>query len=488
MTPAPVERCRVLELGCGNGSNIIPMAASLPTSNFVGIDLAGEPVAEGNQIISELALQNIRLVHGSITTIGDDWGQFDYIIAHGLFSWVPAEVRSYLLKLCRERLAPQGVAFISYNAFPGCHMRNMLREMMLFHTRNFKAPDERVQQAKALAQFLAGGQDTQDEYQLWMKAELKAVLGHDEGHLYHDELAEISEPLYFTQFFEQASSHELQYLGEADYFEMFDYGFNEPTRETLQQLSQNRVLREQYLDFLKCRRFRQTLLCHREIKVSNPQPAKLQNMLISSPARCLEESVNLQPGVSNTYFNQYQTPKGARCATDFILGKVVLAIFEKNWPVPLPFAELLRQAQQQLLKTMPNRANEKDTNQLCGFLLDLYSAGLIELYAYAPSVTCSVSNRPSTTPLVRWQAQHGNMATSQFHMAVKIEDEIGRLLLTCLDGSRDRKVLADEIGQLLKSREALNSAGQDESSTRRTIETELETNLEKLARMGLLTG
>src|SRR5262249_55523737 len=146
MTPAPVERCRVLELGCGNGSNVIPMAASLPESNFVGIDLAGEPVAEGNQMVSELGLQNIRLVHGSVTTIGDDWGQFDYILAHGLFSWVPAEVRSCILRLCRERLAPEGVAFISYNALPGCHVRNMLREMMLFHTRNFQSPNERVQQ------------------------------------------------------------------------------------------------------------------------------------------------------------------------------------------------------------------------------------------------------------------------------------------------------------------------------------------------------
>lgn len=488
MTPAPVQRCRVLELGCGTGSNLIPMAASLPESNFIGIDLAVQPVAEGNQMISELALRNIRLVHGSITTIGEDWGQFDYIIAHGLFSWVPAEVRSCLLKLCRERLAPQGIAFVSYNAFPGCHVRNMLREMMLFHTRNFKSPDECVRQAKALAQFLAGGQDTEDEYRLWMKAELRAVLDHDEGHLYHDELAEISEPLYFTQFVEKAAGHELQYLAEADYFEMFDYGFNEPTRQTLQQLSQNRILREQYLDFLKCRRFRQTLLCHREIKVTHPQPARLQTMMISSPAHCLEDSVNLKPGVSNTYINTYQTPKGARCTTDFTLGKVVLGILEKNWPAPLPFSELLIQAQRELLKTIPNREDEKDTDQLGEFLLSLYSAGLVELYAFAPSVTCSVSHRPSTTPLVRWQAQRGSTATSQFHMVVKIEDEIGRRLLSCLDGTRDHQALTDEVWQLLKSKGALNSNGQDESSTRRSIELELEKNLEKLARMGLLTG
>jgi methyltransferase-like protein len=460
------------------------MAAALPKSNFVGIDLAGEPVAEGNQTISELALPNIRLVHGSVTMIGDDWGQFDYIIAHGLFSWVPAEVRSSLLKLCRERLAPQGIAFVSYNAFPGCHIRNMLREMMLFHTRNIKSPDECVRQAKALAMFLADAQDTQDEYRSWMKAELKAVLDHDEGHLYHDELAEISEPLYFTQFVEKAASHDLQYLGEADYSDMFDNGFNESTRQTLQQLSQNRILREQYLDFLKCRRFRQSLLCHCEIKVSGPQPASLQNMLISSSAHCLEGSVTLQPGASNTY----QTPKGARCTTDFALGKVVLGILEKNWPVPLPFSEILTRAQRDLLKSIPNHSNEKDLDQLCAFLLDLYSTVVIELHAYAPPVTRAVTERPSTTRLVRWQAQRGSIVTSLFHIVVKIEDEVGRRLLSCLDGTRDHKALAEEIWQLLKSKEALNSAGQDESLIRRSLEMELEKNLEKLARVGLLAG
>ncbi|HEX4263462.1 MAG TPA: class I SAM-dependent methyltransferase [Verrucomicrobiae bacterium] len=482
MSPAPVNRCRVLELGCGTGSNLAPMAATFPESEFVGIDLAAKPVSLGTQMIQELGMKNIRLVHGNVTSIDREWGQFDYIIAHGLFSWVPAEVREHVLKLCHERLAPQGIAFISYNAYPGCHMRNMLREMMLFHVQRFESPDERVRQAKALARFVAEAQDTRDEYRLWMKSEFESVLDHDEGHLYHDELAEISVPLYFHQFVETAAAHNLQYVGEADYFEMFDYGFNEPTRQTLEQLSRNRILREQYLDFLKCRRFRQTLLCHRDIKLSEPQAARVRSFLISSSAKCTDAAVNLHPGATNSY----RTAKGAQCTTDFALGKTALGVLEKHWPMPVPFPELLRAAQSSLSQAGQSAGANDDGERLETFLLELYSAGVIELHAHAPLASLQVSERPRTTPLVRWQAQRGNIVTSQFHMVVKIEDEVGRCLLSCLDGTRDHQALAEKIWQLLKSKGALAVPDGNETAARHAVETELAGNLKKLARMGLL--
>ena len=285
LEPAPVTRCRVLELGCGNGSNLVPMAFGLPDSQFIGLDLAAEPIVQGQQMISELGLANVQLLHGNITEFDGRHGKFDYIIAHGVYSWVPKEVREHLLAICRRCLAPHGIAFISYNALPGSHLRKMVREMMLFHIRDLRDPAERVRQAKALAQFLAGAVDTNDVYRLWMKSELETICRHEAGHLYHDELAEISEPFYFTQFVDHAARHGLKYLGEADYSEMFAHGFTEPTRATLQQLSGNRILREQYLDFLRCRRFRQTLLCHGEAPATEaPAAGKVARFFISSQA------------------------------------------------------------------------------------------------------------------------------------------------------------------------------------------------------------
>jgi methyltransferase-like protein/SAM-dependent methyltransferase len=486
LNPAPVTQCRALELGCGNGSNLIPMACGLLESEFVGIDLAAQPIAQGRQTISELGLTNVKLLPGSVTEFDAGGGKFDYIIAHGLFSWVPAEVREHVLALCRNCLAPQGIAFISYNAMPGSHLRNMLREMMLFHVRGLESPQERVQQTKAFVKFMADAQDTNDEYRLWIKAELNHVLSHEEGHLYHDELAEISDPFYFTQFIQQAGVHGLKYLGEADYFEMFDYGFKESARETLTQLGQNRILREQYLDFLKCRRFRQTLLCHNEAPAkTEPSPEKIPSLYIASSAKCSSPQNGLGPGITVAY----TTTKGAKCATDFPLGKAALDLLSGIDPHPLPFDELLHKAADTLTRAGIATENEGElTDKFSAFLLDLYGAGVVEFRTTPPPIARTISERPVVSPLTRWQVQHSQFVTSQFHVAVKIEDEIGRCLLSSLDGTLDRPALLEKLWHLLKSKSALNIEDNDESALRQKVAVDLEQNLEKLARLGLLVG
>jgi SAM-dependent methyltransferase len=145
MTPAPVASCRVLELGCGDGGNLIPMAFSLPGSEFVGVDLAPSTIKVGADKAARLGLTNISLRPLDILDFDLSFGEFDYIIAHGVYSWVPHEVREKVLAICRTHLAPQGVAYISYNAFPGGHIRQMMREMMQYHTRDILDPQERIQ-------------------------------------------------------------------------------------------------------------------------------------------------------------------------------------------------------------------------------------------------------------------------------------------------------------------------------------------------------
>ena len=486
LEPAPVTRCRVLELGCGNGSNLLPMACGLPESEFVGIDLAAQPVAQGQEAIRELGLKNVTLLHGSVTEFAADQGKFDYILAHGLFSWVPPQVRESVLSLCRKHLAPHGIAFISYNALPGSHLRTMLREMMLFHVRGLAAPQERVRQTEAFIQFLANAQDSKDEYRQWIKAELTHILGHEKGHLFHDELAEISDPYYFTQFIQQAEPHGLKYLGEADFFEMFDYGFNDATRETLKQLGQNRLLREQYLDFLKCRRFRQTLLCLADAPAnSEPAPQKIAGFFISSSAKCSGGENNLQPGVTVAYL----TTKGARCATDFPLGKAALDLLSVLDPLPLPFDELRQRAVAHLAAAGISVSTEDQTpEKFSAFLLELYSAGVVEFRTVAPKIARTVSARPVVSPLTRRQVQHGDFVTSQFHVTVKIEDEIGRCLLSSLDGTLDHNALLEKIWQVLKSKKALVVQDNDEAAARLKVKADLENNLKKLAQMGLLVG
>ncbi|MBV8140463.1 MAG: class I SAM-dependent methyltransferase, partial [Verrucomicrobia bacterium] len=165
MQPAPIHRCRVLELGCGVGANIIGMAFQLPTSEFIGLDLAQRPIASGQASVIELDLRNVSLHAMDLCDANPErFGRFDFIIAHGLYSWVPQPVRERILAICREMLNPQGVAYISYNAYPGNHLRDLVRGMMRFHTAGFEDPVDKVGQARGLLKFLAESTPKPDYY------------------------------------------------------------------------------------------------------------------------------------------------------------------------------------------------------------------------------------------------------------------------------------------------------------------------------------
>ena len=152
LEPTPITKCRVLEVGCGDGANLIPMALGLPESHFVGFDLAAKPVQQGQTIIADLGLTNIELRQADLLEFTDQ--PFDYIITHGLYAWVPQVVQDGLLALCNRLLTPNGIAYISYNAYPGCHLREMTREMMLFHIRGNEDPRECMNQGLSLLKFI----------------------------------------------------------------------------------------------------------------------------------------------------------------------------------------------------------------------------------------------------------------------------------------------------------------------------------------------
>src|SRR5262249_29794315 len=135
--PPPVGRGRVLEIGCASGGNLIPMAVALPEGKFVGVDLSGVEVSQGQKVIQTLKLPNIELRQQNILDVAPEDGRFDYIICHGIFSWVTRPVQDKILQICRQNLVPNGVAYVSYNTYPGWHMRGMIRDMMVYHSRQY---------------------------------------------------------------------------------------------------------------------------------------------------------------------------------------------------------------------------------------------------------------------------------------------------------------------------------------------------------------
>ncbi len=493
--PAPVTNCRVLEVGCGEGANLIPMACELLESYFIGIDLAAHPIAQGRAMAAAVGLRNIELHQCDLMKVSAEFGQFDYIIAHGVYSWVPPEVQDGLLALCEKHLAPQGIAYISYNVYPGCHLREMVREMMLFHTQGIQQPRERVNQGLALLDFILRKFPSQAEaqtdlYGALIKEQLKLMLSHSPEQVYHDELATHYRPVYFYQFIRQAAQHGLQYLGEADFFEMQDFHYPPPVRAPLSQFGDEHLIqKEQYLDFLKGRSFRQTLLCREGLKLTRRvQPERLRSFYLASSA----QPISPQPDLRHQVIEEFRGPKGAKLQTDYPLAKAALIHLGEVFPRRLRFEQLLAAARARLGLSTLEAVFDEEARTLAEILLAAYQSGLVQLHLHVPPLVAEVSQRPLASPLARWQASRGKVVTNLLHSSVELEDEMSRQLLQLLDGTHDRAALRDELLSAVTrngifKRPDGGTAG-DEQEMRDLITGTIEANLQKLMRLALLVG
>jgi methyltransferase-like protein len=489
LNPAPVNRARVLELGCGDGTNVITMALSLLESSFIGVDLAADPISRGNETIKALGLRNVTLRQMNLLEGPADLGTFDYILCHGVYSWVPAEVRDKILAICGAHLSEQGIAYVSYNAHPGNHLRDLVRHMMRFHVQNFPEPPDKIRQARALVKFAAEAKVKPELWQSILSRQLERISGYTDSGFYHDDLAEINHPVYFHEFAEHAARHGLQYLSEADLADMLQDGLTESAITMLSQLNeQNVVIREQYLDFLKGRSFRQTLLCRRELKLDRAlDPSRVPDFAIAGDTRPVKQD----PDVSVSGNEDFNGPKKSVVATSSPVLKAALAHLGTLFPQSIPFRELLAAARQRC--GHGDDSSEADDNRtLAEFLVRCYAIGFVELHAHAPVFVTRISERPTTSPLARLQLQRGNLVSTLRHNSIRIDDSFGRQLVRLCDGTRDHAALAAGLTEALRSGEAtLEHEGKPVTDLQQAgpiIARELQMNLESIAKLALLVA
>ena len=224
LEPRPPQRCRVLELGCAAGATLIPFAYYLPESEFVGVDLSRRQIAVGQAFVASLGLTNIRLHAMNIRDVPPAWGTFDYVICHGVYSWVPREVQDCILALCACHLAPHGMAFVSYNTLPGWQLGAGLREVSLLRVGGLNDLHERLQAARAfwgriphdLAQLRSPVREALGAY-------LDQLADQPDGYVSHELLEDANEPIYFHEFMDRAARHGLQFLAEAAVSQMAQF-------------------------------------------------------------------------------------------------------------------------------------------------------------------------------------------------------------------------------------------------------------------------
>ncbi len=445
-----VETCRVLELGCACGDNLIPMALSLPNARFVGLDYSQRQIEEGQRNVAALGLSNIELRHADIADVDASCGSFDYIVAHGVYSWVPAPIREKVLAICKDNLAPSGIAFVSYNTFPGWQQKLMVRETMMYHSAPIAGAANKVAQSRALLDFLAQNVPADTPYGAVLRQEVALTRNEDDAYLFHDHLEEVNHPVYFHEFAQAAQEHGLQYVAETDFGSMLLSNLPRPIAAALKQVADDVVRLEQNIDFFLCRAFRQTLLAHRDTPMRRKLEAQsMRAFHFASVARPASTSSSYAPGVAETF----AAPGGAALTTGNAITKAALATLAERWPLAVPFAELADAARDRLARaagaTSDAATLAKEVEQLSLDLLRAYAANVVELRVRSPRLATTASARPIASPLARLQAAQGRAITNLRHEPASLDDS-NRRILCLLDGTRDRDALVATMEQLVR--------------------------------------
>jgi SAM-dependent methyltransferase len=475
LDPAPPGTARVLEVGCADGMNLVSMAGHAPGLTAVGFDLL-EP-ALGRAAVADLGLENVRLDQADLLD-PRDWGEFDYVVAHGVYAWVPEPVREALMALIARCLAPHGIAFVSYNALPGARLRTMLREIALLHIGEEGDPASRIARARELYDFIAPwAQDRPDAYGAVLAHELERLRRLPTSVLAHDDLGDRYEPVWLRDVVAHAGRHGLRYLGDAEPAELHADRQPPGVDEQLDALSGgDRVVWEQYADVLAGRAFRQTLLCRADAPADDAiDPTRLERLWFTATE---DAGIGDAPGDAEAEDDDavYDAAAGAP-VTNGSTGPAAVAQLALARPRALSFAELR------------GALGGTDPAHLAEALWRAFRGGEVELSAAPARHVTVVSARPEASPVARWQAARGPELTNLRHDPVRLDDPLGRALVSLCDGTRDRAALVDALVHAVGRELALTVGGvplTDGEVVRDQLASGLQHNLEILARLAML--
>jgi len=462
------NKARVMELGCASGVNLIAMAQGYPEAEFVGVDYSSRQVDEAKETLASMALPNVKFLCKDIAALHEeDLGKFDYIIVHGIYSWVNHATRKAILDICKNNLNPQGVAYVSYNTLPGWGMRGALRDMMLMHTSGIPDILGKVAQAKALIKFLAESSAEETPYGKYLHQELAMLSKVDDSYIAHEFLEENNKPIYFQDFVNSAAEMNLLYLGDADASTMVVDNLPEGPAKTLRDLNLNLLATEQYMDFLRNRSFRSTLLCHADSALNRSvDPVSLSALEVTSLISLKEpwgkknRAVFLGLNGSELTVND---PITAELFTQ------VAALRGKSKPCD----ELLESVLAALPSTLEIKDAEAAKADIGRILLNGYFKKMVDLTLGPISLRRTSGANPEAIPLARWQASKGMKVSTPHLNMIDADQFVGKLITLC-DGTRDREALINSMVESLDKKEFIlnedNKPMTDPDRARKVIE------------------
>ncbi len=443
---ADPEGCRVLELGCASGGNLVPMAWYLPHTRFLGVDLSRSQVDEGRKLMEHLGLANIELRQGDILDLGEELGEFDYVIAHGVYSWVPPQVREHLLGLVPRLLAPGGLFYVSYNALPGWRMRGMLRDILLYATADATTPADRLERTSAAMQRLESTLDGLEALSArYLREEIKNLKGAHPSYLFFEYLAEHNQAFLFSEFAADTERHGLRYLCDTDLRTLFPSTYGETVDHSLADIEDGIEL-EQWLDFVTNRNFRQSLLCQANAVLDDE--IDLDRFAAFSFSADLR--ISKKPDLKRTRPTTFVTPKGDPLEVTHPLTKALLLQLSARYPECLPLDELMPEASHQVANAGGGELASQ-INECLAELFSLFAHRALSARLRPLRLQTRAGEKPRASRLASAQAASGAERIATIHHGNLDLDSFAARLLLYLDGNYTPEQAANLLAEDLKS-------------------------------------
>lgn len=441
--PASFENCRVLELGCGTGFNLLAMSRSIPGGHFTGIDISDEQIRHGQETARSIGADNVELLYLSIDDFVPEADvAYDYIIAHGVYSWVPEKTRQTILSLIKRYLAPDGLAFISYNTNPGWRLRSLVRDALRFGSGTETSSAVDVQRGRERVDRLAASLvNPESTYSRAFAAEWENARENPDYYLAHEHLSAENRQYYFEEFIRDVARCELQFVAEARLTTNSFLQEREMTSKLDESAGKDIIKREQLLDWLVGRYFRQSILCHskRELPPIPDRNAVLR-LQLSSLTEILDRTETSL---------RIRRQDGAEYELSDPGYRAVLELLEPYGECPVPVSRLA----EPILKALeaagmdgPAKMPELAGPMIAALLWSGCAEGVWTIRADSPAVSPTPVAMPAACRLARFQAATQSECTNRLHRSVILTTE-ERDLLLLLDGTRTTGDIGAQTGK-----------------------------------------
>lgn len=438
------EGVRMLEIGCALGGNLIPLAAKYPKMQCVGVDLSSAQIARARQDAEALELKNVEFYAASILDLPLAPESFDLIVAHGVFSWVSADIAQEMMIYSAGLLKTHGLLYLSYNTLPGWYQEKAIRDMMAFHASDCSSSHDEISSAREMLD-MTSRFVTDAHYRHQLQEEKKVVDNVPDAYIYHEYLETFNEPYYLKDVVASAQNVGLSYLGDSN----LNACQTPPEVESFiqkQLITGSKlplhVLKEQYQDFFTNRSFRQSVFVKGTLPKAKNEKEKNLSMLffllsanLSEPLSRFElkkaKKLSLMPlHNENADIVKELTDSYAVAVMVFLLTQTVK---------PFSYEALLN-------------GTSLDKKRLEEVLKFLIGEGLVRVLSQ-PLNKADFSNNPNAWRVSRYYASIDKTSVNYYHRNIQLDLASRRLLCLC-DGTRKVSALAEMItDEILQAKE-----------------------------------